>query len=192
MMVGQISCYHHAAALMIIIVAATMAFSVGTFCGVIYFGASMSVQTVDEFINSSNNNNNNFLLSPEDKYENYESINYFTGPTRDDNTMVANNRLHCLPTGQSLFIDIRHADPALLDSTEKLILAMIELLNVTNDVLLSYHCHSLMSMGVSCVGVFVESQVSYSAPVFSDRNVKYRNLTRRNLTTVSYGSLIHR
>lgn len=38
---------------------------------------------------------------------------------------------------------------------------MIDVCNLTKLTLLSYHCHSLIPVGVSCVGVLLESHVSF-------------------------------
>lgn len=70
-----------------------------------------------------------------------------------------NGDLH-LPSGQHLLIDIKHVDPDFLNSEERLASAMIELVNESKLTLLSYHCHSLVPMGVSCAGVLLESHVS--------------------------------
>ena len=80
----------------------------------------------------------------------------------DDDDDDDNATLH-LPTGQSLFVDIKNADATLLNSEEMLVSAMTQLLNETKDVLLSYHCHSMTPMGLSCVGVSVKSHVSRCA-----------------------------
>ena len=65
-----------------------------------------------------------------------------------------------LPSGQSLFIDIRHADTAILNSEEWMASAIMELVKETNDVFLYYRCHALQPVGLSCVGVSAKSHVS--------------------------------
>ena len=65
-----------------------------------------------------------------------------------------------LPSGQHLLIDIKHVDPDFLNSEERLAAAMIEMVNESKLTLLSYHCHSLVPVGVSCAGVLLESHVS--------------------------------
>ena len=64
------------------------------------------------------------------------------------------------PNGQHLLVDIKHVDPNFLNSEQKLASAMIELTNEANVTLLSYHCHSLIPIGVSCIGFILESHVS--------------------------------
>ena len=87
--------------------------------------------------------------------------NFFHG-TEDDADEVTPHEdegLH-LPSGQHLLIDIQYVDPDFLNSEEKLATAMIEMVNESKLTLLSYHCHSLVPVGVSCVGVLLESHVS--------------------------------
>jgi S-adenosylmethionine decarboxylase proenzyme len=66
-----------------------------------------------------------------------------------------------LPAGQHLLVDIEHVDASFLNSEQRLALAMMEVVNESNITLLSYHCHSLVPSGVSCVGVLLESHVSF-------------------------------
>ena len=70
-----------------------------------------------------------------------------------------NSELHS-PSGQHLLIDIKHVDPNFLNSEQRLASAMIELTKEANVILLSYHCHSLIPIGVSCIGFILESHVS--------------------------------
>lgn len=87
--------------------------------------------------------------------------NFFHG-TEDDADEVTPHEdegLH-LPSGQHLLIDIQYVDHDFLNSEEKLATAMIDLVNDSKLTLLSYHCHSLVPVGVSCVGVLLESHVS--------------------------------
>ena len=65
-----------------------------------------------------------------------------------------------LPSGQHLLIDIKNVDSNFLNSERQLAEAMVQLVNESKLTLLSYHCHSLIPMGVSCVGVLLESHVS--------------------------------
>jgi len=69
-----------------------------------------------------------------------------------------------LPTGQHLLVDIKHVDYNFLNSQDRLAQAMVDLINESNEsklTLLSYHCHSLVPMGVSCIGVLLESHVAF-------------------------------
>jgi S-adenosylmethionine decarboxylase proenzyme len=66
-----------------------------------------------------------------------------------------------LPAGQHLLMDIRKVDYDFLASEERLALAMLEVVGECGLTLLSYHCHGLHPIGVSCVGVLLESHVSF-------------------------------
>eukprot|EP00586_Coscinodiscus_wailesii_P023450 CAMPEP_0172519528 /NCGR_PEP_ID=MMETSP1066-20121228/291468_1 /TAXON_ID=671091 /ORGANISM="Coscinodiscus wailesii, Strain CCMP2513" /LENGTH=824 /DNA_ID=CAMNT_0013302133 /DNA_START=159 /DNA_END=2630 /DNA_ORIENTATION=- len=66
-----------------------------------------------------------------------------------------------LPAGQHLLVDIRNIEAAFLNSEERLANAMIETVKTAGLTLLSYHCHSLIPAGVSCVGVLLESHISF-------------------------------
>jgi len=66
-----------------------------------------------------------------------------------------------LPAGQHLLVDIKNVNGAFLNSEERLAQATIDVVNDSELTLLSYHCHSLIPMGVSCVGVLLESHVSF-------------------------------
>jgi S-adenosylmethionine decarboxylase proenzyme len=65
------------------------------------------------------------------------------------------------PAGQHLLIDIQYVDSHFLNSQERLANAMLQLINQCGLTLLSYHCHQLEPMGVTCVGVLLESHVSF-------------------------------
>mmetsp|Transcript_6761 Transcript_6761/g.8760 ORF Transcript_6761/g.8760 Transcript_6761/m.8760 type:complete len:693 (-) Transcript_6761:110-2188(-) len=65
------------------------------------------------------------------------------------------------PAGQHLLMDIQNVDSGFLMDTERMAVAMVEITTVSALTLLSYHCHDLQPpMGVSCVGVLLESHVS--------------------------------
>jgi S-adenosylmethionine decarboxylase proenzyme len=65
------------------------------------------------------------------------------------------------PRGQHLLVDIKNVDAAFLNSEEQLATAMLSLTSQSELTLLSYHCHGLEPMGVTCVGVLLESHVSF-------------------------------
>jgi S-adenosylmethionine decarboxylase proenzyme len=65
------------------------------------------------------------------------------------------------PKGQHLLVDIKNVDASFLNSEEQLASAMISLISQSELTLLSYHCHGLEPMGVTCVGVLLESHVSF-------------------------------
>ena len=66
-----------------------------------------------------------------------------------------------LPAGQHLLVDLKGIDASFLNSEERLAHAMVEVVNQASLTLLSYHCHALVPSGVSCVGVLLESHVSF-------------------------------
>jgi len=66
-----------------------------------------------------------------------------------------------LPTGQHLFVDIKNVDQEFLNSEVRLAKAMVAVASQSKLTLLSYHCHSLIPSGVSCVGVLLESHISF-------------------------------
>jgi len=66
-----------------------------------------------------------------------------------------------LPAGQHLLVDIKDVDSQFLNSEERLAKAMIQLTEETKLTLLSYHCHTLVPIGVSCAGVLLESHVAF-------------------------------
>ncbi|EED92531.1 predicted protein, partial [Thalassiosira pseudonana CCMP1335] len=63
--------------------------------------------------------------------------------------------------GQHLLVDIKDVDAQFLNSEERLATAMISLINESKLTLLSYHCHSLVPIGVSCAGVLLESHIAF-------------------------------
>lgn len=65
------------------------------------------------------------------------------------------------PAGQHLLMDIRNVEEAFLASEERLAKAMLKVVGNCGLTLLSYHCHGLVPAGVSCVGVLLESHVSF-------------------------------
>ena len=80
--------------------------------------------------------------------------------TSEDEDEEGEKEIH-EPSGQHLLIDIANVDMAFLNSEERLATAMIELVNESGLTMLSYHCHSLEPIGVSCVAVLLESHVSF-------------------------------
>mmetsp|Transcript_10317 Transcript_10317/g.15166 ORF Transcript_10317/g.15166 Transcript_10317/m.15166 type:complete len:748 (-) Transcript_10317:198-2441(-) len=65
------------------------------------------------------------------------------------------------PSGQHLLVDIKGIDADFLDSEERLAKAMVDAVKAGGLSMLSYHCHKLVPMGVSCVGVLLESHISF-------------------------------
>jgi len=65
------------------------------------------------------------------------------------------------PSGQHLLVDIKNLEAAFLNSERRLADAMQASVVAGGLTLLSYHCHSLHPAGVSCVGVLLESHISF-------------------------------
>lgn len=65
------------------------------------------------------------------------------------------------PAGQHLLIDIKSVDGEFLNSEERLAHAMVDLIEMSGLTMLSYHCHGLPPVGVSCIGVLLESHISF-------------------------------
>lgn len=65
------------------------------------------------------------------------------------------------PEGEHLLLDIANVDSGFLNSEEQLAHAMLQLIDECGLTLLSYHCHSMTPIGVSCAGVLLESHVSF-------------------------------
>jgi S-adenosylmethionine decarboxylase proenzyme len=83
-----------------------------------------------------------------------------TSSINEDGHNDDSDGLH-LPAGQHLLVDIKDVDSEFLNSEERLASAMIDLTNESKLTLLSYHCHSLVPIGVSCAGVLLESHVAF-------------------------------
>ncbi|KAL3783079.1 hypothetical protein ACHAW5_002124 [Stephanodiscus triporus] len=66
-----------------------------------------------------------------------------------------------LPAGYHLLLDMKGVDPAFLNSEKRLVAAMVDLVNESKLTLPSYHCHSRVPMGVSCVGVHMKRHVAF-------------------------------
>jgi S-adenosylmethionine decarboxylase proenzyme len=65
------------------------------------------------------------------------------------------------PSGQHLLVDIKNVDGSFLNSESRLAKATIDLAESSSLTLLSFHCHQLVPVGVSCIGVLLESHVSF-------------------------------
>ncbi|KAL7561632.1 hypothetical protein ACA910_001498 [Epithemia clementina (nom. ined.)] len=98
---------------------------------------------------NSNSNSTSTTLEGEDDEEEEEQYHHKGGPFE--------------PAGQHLMMDIQHVDPHFLLDMKRLAQAMVQLITQSKLTLLSYHCHDLpppSMLGVSCVGVLLESHVS--------------------------------
>lgn len=65
------------------------------------------------------------------------------------------------PMAEHLMVDIKHVDEAFLNSEGRLADAIVQVVNEAGLTLLSYHCHGLTPMGVSCVGVLKQNYISF-------------------------------
>ena len=65
------------------------------------------------------------------------------------------------PAGQHLLIDMERVNSEFLNDEVSLAKAMVDVIHKSKLTLLSYHCHKLIPMGVSCVGVLLESHISF-------------------------------
>eukprot|EP00557_Chaetoceros_sp_GSL56_P012726 CAMPEP_0176481324 /NCGR_PEP_ID=MMETSP0200_2-20121128/2757_1 /TAXON_ID=947934 /ORGANISM="Chaetoceros sp., Strain GSL56" /LENGTH=726 /DNA_ID=CAMNT_0017877517 /DNA_START=207 /DNA_END=2387 /DNA_ORIENTATION=+ len=81
-------------------------------------------------------------------------------PNNSDAALSGEEAPH-LPAGQHLLVDIKNVDGTFLNSELRLAQAMVDVVNQSKLTLLSYHCHKLIPMGVSCVGVLLESHISF-------------------------------
>ena len=78
----------------------------------------------------------------------------------DPDASEGDEELH-LPAGQHLLVDIKNVDGEFLNDESRLAQAMIDVVWESDLTLLSYHCHTLLPMGVTCVGVLLESHISF-------------------------------
>jgi S-adenosylmethionine decarboxylase proenzyme len=86
----------------------------------------------------------------------------FKAVEMDGTMMASENKTEELhePSGHHLLVDIKSVNGKFLNSEEKLAQAMIDLVELSGLTMLSYHCHRLQPVGVSCVGVLLESHIS--------------------------------
>jgi len=66
-----------------------------------------------------------------------------------------------LPVGQHFLVDIKNVQASFLDCEKRLAQAMVDAVQSVGLNLLSYHCHTLVPSGVSCVGVISGSHISF-------------------------------
>lgn len=153
--------------IIVLVLAAALSFSAGTVCRIIWLSKHLEeMSSLAQQHQSLGDDVPTPQYSSDEAALDERELVHLSGGVEDndevDDDDDDNATLH-LPTGQSLFVDIRNADTTLLNSEEMLVSAMTQLLNETKDVLLSYHCHSMTPMGLSCVGVSVKSHVSRCA-----------------------------
>lgn len=76
-------------------------------------------------------------------------------------TMSSDTTEEHLPAGQHLLVDMEGVDGDFLNSEAQLSQAMVDTVKEAGLTMLSYHCHSLTPTGVSCIGVLLESHISF-------------------------------
>lgn len=94
----------------------------------------------------------------------FERDIYFSNASGDEDIDAMKNtnlRDQTMPSGQHLLVDIKNVDAAFLNSESRLAEAMVKSVEAAGLTMLSYHCHSLHPAGVSCVGVLLESHISF-------------------------------
>mmetsp|Transcript_9368 Transcript_9368/g.15525 ORF Transcript_9368/g.15525 Transcript_9368/m.15525 type:complete len:861 (+) Transcript_9368:97-2679(+) len=89
---------------------------------------------------------------PHEREITYDSINKENDGNIRDQTM---------PSGQHLLVDMKNLEADFLNSESRLARAMQDSVIAGGLTMLSYHCHSLHPAGVSCVGVLLESHISF-------------------------------
>ena len=62
-----------------------------------------------------------------------------------------------LPAVQNLLVDIYKVDSTFLNSEEWLAVTMVDKIKHAKFMLLSYPCHCLVPIGISCIGDFLEN-----------------------------------
>jgi hypothetical protein len=77
----------------------------------------------------------------------------------DENNGDYDNYHH--PAGEQLSVDIKNVDADFLRDRQILTQAMIDTVSELDLTLLSYHCHTLPSLGVGCAGVLQEGQIIF-------------------------------
>jgi S-adenosylmethionine decarboxylase proenzyme len=82
------------------------------------------------------------------------------GTLADKDNEQTDEELH-EPSGQHLLVDIKSVEGTFLNSEDRLARAMMNLVELSGLTMLSYHCHGLTPVGVSCVGVLLESHISF-------------------------------
>mmetsp|Transcript_518 Transcript_518/g.1139 ORF Transcript_518/g.1139 Transcript_518/m.1139 type:complete len:885 (-) Transcript_518:140-2794(-) len=88
----------------------------------------------------------------------YNNINRTESANGEEQPML---RDQSNPSGQHLLVDIKNVEAAFLNSESRLADAMQASVKAGGLTMLSYHCHSLHPAGVSCVGVLLESHISF-------------------------------
>lgn len=88
-----------------------------------------------------------------------EQVHHVNVTTSNNNDVLLRDQTN--PSGQHLLVDIRNLEADFLNSESRLADAMQDSVIAGGLTMLSYHCHSLHPAGVSCVGVLLESHISF-------------------------------
>ena len=101
------------------------------------------------------------MVEKEHKWQTVEARTVLKEPEKEGPHEGPHEKALYEPSGQHLLIDIKGIDSDFLDSEERLAHAMVESVKAGGLTMLSYHCHKLIPSGVSCVGVLLESHISF-------------------------------
>ena len=83
-------------------------------------------------------------------------------PPLDLSEKIMAQSLQRSPSGQHLLVDISGVERAFLNSEHRLTSAMVQTIqDIGGLTMLSHHCHKLSPEGISCVGVLLESHISF-------------------------------
>jgi S-adenosylmethionine decarboxylase proenzyme len=90
-----------------------------------------------------------------------DSMVFIANPTRRRLAIGSGSSLETSPSGQHLLVDIKGVEADFLDSEERLVAAMVQTADEAGLTMHSYHCHKLMPAGIACVGVLLNSRISF-------------------------------
>ncbi|KAL7552406.1 hypothetical protein ACHAWF_015651 [Thalassiosira exigua] len=78
----------------------------------------------------------------------------------EKDSVKPSNVLH-RPSGEQLLVDIKQVDSHFLNSEDRLAQALLDLIEEAKLTLASYHCYSVVPMGLSCVGLLLDSHIAF-------------------------------
>jgi len=119
-----------------------------------HYGGSGIVSSSDSLLSTSNRRRH-------ESTSNKSKSNWVAYKVEEEAKEESIGELAHEPAGEHILVDIENVDAFFLNSEERLARAMIDLINFSGLTLLSYHCHKLQPLGVSCVGILLESHVSF-------------------------------
>lgn len=112
---------------------------------------------------SATSNKNNLLITAAtgNKNNNIGSNSSILSSSSNLTNEIRGQHDTYIATGQHLLVDIKNVESEFLNSEQRLTHALVETVNAAGLTLLSYHCHTLSTLRVSCVGVLLESHISF-------------------------------